>query len=117
MSRIAHGVAQATAASDVKVIIDINPDVRANASFADTVQPGDGRASERLKRYLSGFGIQYYAVSDINHSDDFTTVLGDYVASNLQEGERFLLVCDRVPGNLQEILGGLQPNFAGIYSK
>jgi len=117
MSRIAHGVAEATAAGDVKVIIDINPDIRANAAFADSVQPGDSRASERLKQYLSGYGIQYFAVSDVNQSDEFSEVLGDYAASNLQEGERFVLVCDRVPGNLESILGGLQPQFAGIYSK
>ena len=117
MSRIATGVAQATENSAVKVIIDVNPDIRSNALFADKICPGSVRAQQRLKQYLSDKGIQYFAVSGVNDGDGLQAVVTDYVASNLGEEDQFVLVCDRVPSNLEELLGGLNSQFAGIFSK
>lgn len=117
MSRIASGVAEATGNSTVKVVIDVNPDIRANTQFADKICPGAVRAQQRIKSYLSERGIQYFAVSGVNSSEDLEAVVTDYAASNLGEGEQFVLVCDRVPSNLDQVLGGLSTQFAGIYSK
>lgn len=117
MSRIAKGVEEATNSSSVKVIIDVNPDFVANAQYADQVCPGEVRPQQRLKQYLSERGIQYFAVSDVNNSDQLGDVVFDYAATNLDVDDKFVLVCDRVPSNLTNLLGALETQFAGIFSK
>lgn len=117
MSRIASGVAEATGNTAVKVIIDVNPDIRSNTQFADQICPGNTRAQQRLKQFLGEKGIQYFTVSGVNDGDELQAVVVDYAASNLGEDEQFVLVCDRVPSNLDDLLGGLKTQFAGIYSK
>lgn len=117
MSRIASGVTRAIGSSAVKVLIDMNPDIKSNTQYANQVCPGDTRAQARLKSYLSEHGIHYFAVTDVNSSEDLASVINDYAATNLGETDEFVLVWDRVPSDLDSTLGPLASQFAGIFSK
>lgn len=117
MSRIASGVTRAIGSPAVKVLIDMNPDIKSNTQYANQVCPGDTRAQARLKSYLGERGIHYFAVTDVNSSEDLTTVINDYAATNLGENDEFVLVWDRIPSDLVPTLGPLATQFAGIFSK
>lgn len=116
MSRIEKGVSKATGEPAVKVIIDINPDYRENTALVDQVAPGEFRPQARLKQYLDNKGIRYFAVGDVTSSQEMAEAIADYVGNNLGENDQFVVVCDRKPGDLDKILGSLQPQFAGIFS-
>ncbi|MDZ7908985.1 MAG: hypothetical protein U5N10_12695 [Gemmobacter sp.] len=110
------GVEEATNSSSVKVIIDVNPDFVANAHAMIKSVRAEMRPQQRYK-YLSERGIQYFAVSDVNNGDQLGDVVFDYAATNLGVADKFVLVCDRVPSNLTNLLGGLENQFAKFFSK
>lgn len=116
MSRIEEGISKAAGDSSVKVIIDINPDYRENTQFVDSHAPGEIRAQARLKSFLDARGIRYFAVGDVTSSVEMADVIKDYVGNNLGETDKFVVVCDRKPGDLNTVLGPLQDQFAGIFS-
>lgn len=116
MSRIEEGISKATGDSTVKVIIDINPDYRENTQFVDSHAPGEIRAQARLKSFLDARGIRYFAVGDVTSSSEMAEAIKDYVGNNLGEADKFVVVCDRKPGDLDKVLGPLQDQFAGIFS-
>lgn len=113
MSRIQTGVAEAIQLEKVRVVIDINPSPVDNKRFADEAVPGEGRAQVRLKNYLSEHGVRYFTVGEINTSQELAGVIADYAANNLGEDEQFIVICDRKPGDLNEVLGPLNGSLAG----
>lgn len=117
MSRIASGVDAATRNSEVRVVIDINPDIRANTTYVDQHAPGEARPQTRLKQLFADKGIQYFSVSNVGSTDELSDVIKDYAGNNLGETDQFLVICDRVPGNMDLLLGPLSNQFAGICSK
>lgn len=117
MSRIASGAEATAHNSEVRVVIDINPDFRANTAFVDQHAPGDARPQTRLKQYFAEKGIQYFSVSNVGTTDELSDAIRDYVGNNIGESEQFLVICDRVPGNMDSVLGPLNEQFAGICSK
>mgnify|MGYP001394970466 CR=1 FL=1 len=117
MSRIASGAELVATNPDVRVVIDINPDLRANTAFVDAQNPGDDRPQVRLKQFFAERGVAYFHVSDVNTTDEITDTINDYVGGNIAAEDRFLVVCDRVPANFQGLLGPLGEQFAGICSK
>lgn len=116
MYRIAKVAEAAAQNTDLKLILDANPDFTGNKAFIDAAAPGDAPAQERLKSYFRDRGIRYYAVTGISDTDELTSAIGDYVQSNLGSTEQFAISFDRKPSDLADAIEPVADAFAGLYT-
>jgi hypothetical protein len=116
MFRIAKVAEAAAANTQLRLVLDANPDYSGNKAFIDATAPGEAPAQERLKTYFRDRGIRYYAVTNISDTDELATAIGDYVQSNLGTAEQFAISFDRKPSDLADAIEPVADAFAGLYT-
>ena len=114
MSRIEAAARILENADNIGIILDVNPDLGANKRFIDEQHPGDERPQSRLKEFLAGPNVKYFYTSDVGSTEALREAVNDYIANNLDNDQRFLLLCDRKPANPESLFGELHGQLAEI---
>ena len=115
MQRLYTAIQRCEVDQSVRVVLDVNPNHFENRNYIDSIFPGEARSHERIKEYFRGRGVHYFAVDGINDANDLQAVVFDYVSNNTHPGDRFVMMFDRTPSNLNELLGSYSASLAGFY--
>jgi len=115
MQRLQSAFAACCNDPTVRVVLDVNPNCWENLAFVNEVLPGVGSYHDRIKELFRQRNIRYFSVDGVNEPSELSAAVEDYVANNTSLNDRFILMLDRTPTNLVEILGRAAPALAGCY--
>lgn len=115
MQRLQSAVQHCKSDPTVRVVLDINPNHFENQAYIDAVAPGALRSHDRIKELFRSAGIHYFAVDGVNDPIELSNAVEDYVSNNTMLGQRFVLMFDRTPSNLADLLGPMASSLAACY--
>ena len=115
MQRLQTAVAACCNDPSIRVVLDINPDHWENLAYINAALPGEFLAHDRIKELFRQRNVKYFAVDEVSEAFELQSAVEDFVVNNTVAGERFVLMLDRNPINLPEILGPTYQALAGCY--